>query len=339
MSGHVTRTMQLLQTIAAAGLLCGGTAAWACGYRGDLDPAYCDENRDLVADPPPERAQVTPARLVVALTALEDETNTSALYDPLVSHLSSCMAMPVDISELREERKIIAAMRAGKVHAANFATGGMMFAVNFAGAVPFAGKGMESIGRVDDYELILLVRADSPYQKLLDLRGKQIAHTSAISNSGNLAPRALFTEEGLMPERDYKVVYSGRHDKSITGLALGLWDAAPVASGVFDRMAARGEIKREQFRVIYRSGAFPRRAFAHTHVLSSALATKLRGCFMNFRFPPQMMQALEGNNRFFMVDYKADWRLVRFVAKAAGQKFDASEFEKLINAPKSARSP
>jgi phosphonate transport system substrate-binding protein len=313
--------------------------ALACNYRGDLDAAYCDTNHDLLADPPPASAQLAPAKLVIALTALEDETNTADLYNPLVAHLKTCMNLPVDISPLREERDIIAAMRAGKVHVANFATGGMMFAVNFAGAIPFAGKGMESVGGIDSYELILLVRADSPYKKLLDLRGKQIAHTSAISNSGNLAPRALFAEEGLVPERDYKVVYSGRHDKSITGLALGLWDAAPVASGVFDRMVARGEVKREQFRVIYKSGTFPRRAFAYTHTFQPQAADKLRNCFLNFKFPPPMAQALEGNNRFYSVDYKADWRLVRFVAKAAGQKFDAGEFEKLINAPKAARVP
>jgi phosphonate transport system substrate-binding protein len=336
----MTRAVQRwTQAAIAAGLCYAGAAAWACTYHGDLDAAYCDENRDLVADPPPERMQVTPARLTIALTALEDETNTADLYNPLVAHLRACMAMPVDISELREERQIIAAMRAGRVHVANYATGGMMFAVNFAGAIPFAGKGMESVGHIDDYQLLLLVRTDSPYQKLLDLRGKTIAHVSAISNSGNLAPRALFAEEGLVPERDYKVVYSGRHDKSITGLGLGLWDAAPIASGVFERMIARGEVKREQFRVIYKSGSFPRRAFAHSHVLNTKLAEKLRGCFANFRFTPAMSLALEGTNRFYAVDYRNDWRLVRFVAKAAGQKFDANEFEKLINAPKSSRAP
>jgi phosphonate transport system substrate-binding protein len=323
----------------AACLYFAAQSVWACTYRGDLDTAYCDENRDLVADVPPPPAQVAPKTLVVALTALEDEANTADLYKPLIGHLRTCMAMQVEVSELREERPIIAAMRAGRVQVANFATGGMMFAVNFAGAVPFAGKGMESVGHIDDYQLYLLVRADSPYQKLLDLRGKTIAHVSAISNSGNLAPRALFAEEGLVPERDYKVVYSGRHDKSISGLNLGLWDAAPVASGVFERMIARGEIRREQFRVIYKSGSFPRRAFAHTHVLDGKIAEKMRACFLNFRFPPAMAQALEGNNRFYAVDYRQDWRLVRFVAKAAGQKFDAAEFERVINAPKPLRAP
>jgi phosphonate transport system substrate-binding protein len=314
------------------------TPTWACTYRGDLDAAYCDENRDLLADTPTTSAQANPTKLVIALTALEDEGTAPDLYAPFTAHLGSCLAMPVEISELREERQIIAAMRAGRVHVANFATGGMMFAVNFAGAIPLAGKGIESTGKIDDYRLVLLVRADSPYQKLADLRGKTIAHTTEISNSGNLAPRALFAEEGLQAGRDYKVVYSGRHDKSISGVALGLWDAAPVASGVYERMANRNEIKREQFRVIYTSGPFPRRAFAHSHALNTKLAEKLRGCFTNFRFPPPMVQALEGNNRFYPVDYRSDWRLVRFVAKAANQKFDAAAFEQLINMPRTGRS-
>jgi phosphonate transport system substrate-binding protein len=315
------------------------SSAASCTYRGDLDSAYCDENRDLLADAPPAQAQANPARLLVALTALEDEGTTPDIYAPFLAHLRSCMAMPVDLSELRDERQIIAAMRAGRVHVANFSTGGMLFAVNFAGTIPLAGKGVESTGKIDTYRLILLVRADSPYQKLMDLRGKTIAYTTEISNSGNLAPRALFAEEGLQADRDYKVVYSGRHDKSISGVGLGLWDAAPVASGVFERMAARNEIKREQFRVIYSSGEFPRRAFAHSHALNTGTAEKLRSCFSSFRFPPSMVQALEGNNRFYPVDYRSDWRLVRFVAKAANQKFDASAFERLINMPKTGRTP
>ena len=42
-------------------------------------------------------------------------------------------------------------------------------------------------------------------QRAGDLKGKRIAHTSPSSNSGNLAPRALFPKIGLTPDTDYKV--------------------------------------------------------------------------------------------------------------------------------------
>ena len=42
------------------------------------------------------------------------------------------------------------------------------------------------------YHLLAIVKKDSPYQKLADLKGKRVAHTAPSSNSGNLAPRVLY---------------------------------------------------------------------------------------------------------------------------------------------------
>ena len=125
----------------------------------------------------------------------------------------------------------IEAMRSGRLHVAGFSTGPTAFAVNLAGAIPFAVKGYEK--EFQGYNLIVIVKASSPYQKLADLKGKKVAHTSPSSNSGNLAPRALFPAEGLVPDKDYKVVYSGKHDQSVLGVNSGDYDAAPVASDVF----------------------------------------------------------------------------------------------------------
>ena len=75
----------------------------------------------------------------------------------------------------------------------------------------------------------IVVLKDSPFQKLADLKGKRIAHTTPSSNSGNLAPRALFPAEGLVPDKDYKPLFSGKHEHSIAGVAAGDYDAAPIA--------------------------------------------------------------------------------------------------------------
>ncbi len=74
--------------------------------------------------------------------------------------------------------------------------------MNLAGAVPFAAKGLGT--EVRGYNLLAIVKASSPYQKLADLKGKKVAHTSPSSNSGNLAPLVLFPEQGLKPNDDYK---------------------------------------------------------------------------------------------------------------------------------------
>ena len=82
----------------------------------------------------------------------------------------------------------------GRLHVGGFSTGPTAFAVNLAGAVPFAVKGTAK--EFQGYNLIVIVKASSPYQKLSDLKGKKVAHTSPSSNSGHLAPMSLFPGAG-----------------------------------------------------------------------------------------------------------------------------------------------
>ena len=114
-----------------------------------------------------------------------------------------------------------------------------------------------------------------------------MAHTSPSSNSGNLAPRALLPAQGLTPEEDYEVVYSGKHDQSILGVDSGDYDAAPVASDVFNRMAARGTINADDF-PYYCSAVpkFPTSSFGYAHDLHPDLVRKIVGAFHTYRFPP-----------------------------------------------------
>ena len=191
---------------------------------------------------------------------------------------------------------------------------------NIAGAVPFAIKGTEK--EFQGYNLIVIVKKDSPYQKLADLKGKKLAHTSPSSNSGHLAPLALFPKEGRAPETDYKVLFSGKHDQSVPGVNTGDYDAAAVASDVFERMARRGQVKEADFRVIYRSQKFPTSSFAYAHDLEPALRDRMLGCFYDYRFPDEMKKAFDGADRFFPVTYLKDWAVVRKVAEGGGDAAD-----------------
>ena len=153
------------------------------------------------------------------------------------------------------------------------------------------------------------------------------AHTSATSNSGNLAPRAFFPGLGLVPDTDYRVVYSGGHDRSVMGVNAGDYDAAPVASDVFNRMVARGQVRRENFRVIWESDPFPTSSFALSHDLRPELAQRIRQCFIDFRFPEAMRRDLGGNDRFWPATYARDWAPVRAVADAVNAPYNRAAFD------------
>jgi phosphonate transport system substrate-binding protein len=311
-----------------AGIAASGAAALAdeCKNRGQLDTLYCDDNNDLVADVPTDpRLLKDPATVVFAYNPVEEPAVYQNIFKPFTDFLGQCTGRRVVYYPVQSNSAEIEAMRSGRLHVSGFSTGTTGFAVNVAGAVPFAALGNEK--GPQGYHLISIVRKDSPYQRLSDLKGKRVAHTSPSSNSGNLAPLALYPPEGLRPNEDYKPLMSGNHDKSVLGVLSGEYDMAGVASDVFDRMVARGAIKADDFRIIFTSPLFPTSSFAHAHDLHPELARKIRACFFAFGFPPSMQKEFGGADRFGPITYKDTWKVVRDIAEASGTPYNKAGYE------------
>lgn len=290
----------------------------ACTYRGDLDGAFCDENRDLVADAPLEAAKLrNPPALLMSYSPQEDTGSYEKLWAPLVAHLGKCIGRPVRFFQVQSSAAVVEAFRSGRIHFSLLATGDTPFAVNVAGAVPYAGIG--SAKALLGYRVVVVVRRDSGFNRLSDLKGRRVAHTAPSSNSGNMAPRALFPAEGLVPDRDYKVIYSGKHDNSVIGVLRGDYDAAAVADDILERMIANGALKANDLRVVFTSKSFPAGSMVHAHDLAPALAKSIRDCTLGYRFSPELVAAFQGSDRFLALDYKRDFEGVRQVANASGE--------------------
>ena len=316
----------LIAALAIAGAAFAAQAQ-TCPNRGDLDAQYCDANKDMVADTPTEAGKLkTPSTIVFTYTPVEDPAVYENIFKPFTTHLAQCTAKKVVFFQVQSNASEIEAMRSGRLHVGGFSTGPTAFAVNIAGAVPFAVKGTEK--EFQGYNLIVIVKKDSPFKTMADLKGKKVAHTSPSSNSGHMAPMALFPKQGLTPEKDYKILFSGKHDQSILGVKSGDYDAAPVASDVFHRMAVRGQIKEDEFRIIWRSEKFPTSSFAYAHDLEPKFRDLMLKCFYDYRFNAEMQKAFDGADRFFPVTYQKDWAVVRQVAEAGGEAFNRSAYEK-----------
>ena len=304
--------------------------AWAqdaCKHRGELDTPFCDEDGDLLADTPTDpRKLKDPDTIFFTNSPLDDIGVFKKLMQPFVDHLAQCTGKKVRYYDVFSSAAAIEAMRSGRMTVGTMSSGDTAFAVNVAGAIPFGIRGDAS--GPQGYQLWMIVKKASPYQKLSDLKGKKVAHTAPSSNSGNLAPRALFPAEGLTPEKDYTVVFSGRHENSVTGVASGDYDAAPIAHDILIRMADRGAVKMDDFRIIWKSPNFAPGGLLMAHDLVPPLQKKIRECTYNFKFPPEMQQGFQGADRWLPIDYKKDWEMVRRVAQESGQSFTRAAFEK-----------
>jgi phosphonate transport system substrate-binding protein len=298
-----------------------------CKSRGDLDAIFCDANGDMTADvPTDEKRWKNPQSLLLTYSPQEDPATYEKMWSPYVSHMKTCTKRNVRFLQVHSSAAAIEALRSGRIQFSLLSAGDTPFAVNVAGAVPIANHGTEK-GGITAYHLIVVVKKDSAIKTMKDLAGKRVAHVSASSNSGNLAPRALFPKEGVTPDKDYKVLYSGKHDNSIAGVASGDYDAAAVADDVLIRMIQRGVVKQDDLRVIYKSQPFPAGSLAVAHDLDPSLRKLIEDCTFTFRFPPELSNAFRGPDRFVPLNYQRDFASVRNVAIASGEVFSRAAFQ------------
>jgi len=127
----------------------------------------------------------------------------------------------------------------------------------------------------------------------------------------------LFKDLGVVPDKDYKVIYSGKHDNSIMGVVNRDYDAAPVASTVMQRMIERGIFKRSEVRIIWESDQFPGTSYGYIYNLQPKLQQQVREAFLTFEWAGTGLEKDFGKRAetFIPVDYKKHWNVIRTIQK------------------------
>jgi phosphonate transport system substrate-binding protein len=322
----MTRTspfIRLIVTLLVLGLVSVVAAQQDCP-RGDLDLRYCDVDGDMLADPPTDPAQwVSPPVLIFTYAPTEDPAVYQGAFQEFMDHLSAVTGLPVQWFSVRSYAAQIEAMRAGRLHVAGFSAGSVEEGVNMAGFHPFAmmandvGDGTYTWG----YEMEIVVKAGSDIKTLEDLEGRQLAFVSPTSNSGYKAPAALlYAELGLKPGEGYETAFSGGHDNSFLGVAMGDYEAAAIASTVLRRAVDRGDVALEDFDFIYVSDSFPSTAYGYVYDLHPDIAAKVREAYLTFDWTgTELINTFNDVNTFIEISYQDDWEVLRKIAAASAE--------------------
>jgi phosphonate transport system substrate-binding protein len=291
-----------------------------------LDARFTDADGDMVADAPKDPKQlIDPPVLIFAYTPVEDPAVYAKVWDGFLKHMTKVTGKRVQFFPVQSNAAQIEAMRAGRLHVAGFNTGATPLAVTCSGFVPFS-----IMASKDDrygYEMEIITFPGSGIEKVEDIKGKRMAFTSETSNSGYKAPSAFLRDKfGLNPGTDYQPVFSGKHDNSILGVANKDYPAAAIASSVKLRMEARGAVKPDQTKVIYRSQTFPSTAYGYVYNLKPELAAKIKEAFFTFPWEgSELYKEFQKSNppvsKFLPITYKQHWEVVRDVDRAMGVKY------------------
>jgi len=230
--------------------------------------------------------------LVLAVVPAENASGVTERYQPFIEYLSKELGVKLTLRIANDYAAVIEGQRAGNVHIGAYGPASYARAqITGVKVEPFATT-RNNDGSVGYYS-VTYVLAKSPYQKMDDLKGKTIALVDPNSTSGNNAPRFFLNRDGYDVDTFFaKNIYAGSHENAVLALVQGTVDAAANWWNAEDdsnltRMLTKGMLKnadgspmkREDFRIIYKSELLPNSPYAYLASLPADLKAAIVKAF------------------------------------------------------------
>lgn len=193
----------------------------------------------------------------------ENETDRMERYTPVVAYFEQALGVKVELHNATDYASTIEAMRAKRVEFSRMGPAAYAKADEIMGDDVQPVALMQNADGTGGYHSVVVVRADSPFTSLADLRGKTFAWADPNSASGYQMPNYFLRKEGIDLATFFsRSEFSGSHENSIIALVNGTFDGAATwyrndEHSNFGRMIQKGMIPEGSVRVIYKSPLIP----------------------------------------------------------------------------------
>jgi len=262
--------------------------------------------------------------LVFATIPDENASGTNDRYTPLVNYLARELGVKVTLRVANDYAAVIEGQKAGQIHIAKYGPASYARAtMTGAKTQPFA---MEvNLDGAKGYYSVFYVKKDSPYQKIEDLKGKNLGLVDPNSTSGNNVPRFALNKMNITPESFFgKVVYTGSHENAVIALQQGQVDIAAnwwndEQESNLLRMDRKGMAKADDFRILFKSEQIVNSPYAYLSDMPEDLKGAIRTAMFAFekKDPDGFKKLTDGKQQNFAPathkDYEPIVELNKFV--------------------------
>jgi len=205
--------------------------------------------------------------LVFAVVPAENASGVVNRYTPFVEYLTRTLGTKVTLRVANDYAAVIEGQRAGNIHIGYYGPASFCRALMTGVKIDAFVIDVNSDG-TKGYYSVFYVRADSPYHKLEDLKGKNIGLVDPNSTSGYNMPLYTLSKLGIDDASKYfgKVQVTGSHENAVIALADKTVDVAANWWNADDdsnltRMLSKNMLKKpdgspmkkEDFRIILKS--------------------------------------------------------------------------------------
>src|SRR5215471_8618183 len=231
--------------------------------------------------------------ITFAVIPSENGSGVTERFTPFVNYLSKELGIKVNLRVANDYAAVIEGQRAGNIHIgyygpASFSRARLTGVKTDAFVIDVNSDGSKG------YYSVFYVLAKSPYQKIEDLKGKNLGLVDPNSTSGYNMPRFKMNQMGIDPDAFFsKVVFTGSHENAVLALAQGTVDVAANWWNADDdsnltRMLNKGMLKspdgspmkKQDFRIILKSELIINSPTAMLSSLPEELKAAIRTAFL-----------------------------------------------------------
>lgn len=226
----------------------------------------------------------------------ENASGTTDRYAAFTDFLSKKLGVKVTLRIAQDYAAVIEGQRAGQIHIGYYGPASYARATMVGAKIEPVAIEVNEDG-TKGYYSVFYVKKDSPYQKIEDLKGKNLGLVDPNSTSGNNVPRFSLDKMGIEPETFFsKVVYTGSHENAVIALGQGTVDVAAnwwndENESMLKRMERKGMAKYDDYRIIFKSEQIVNSPIAILSDLPADLKAQLAAAIL--AFPVEEPKAFE----------------------------------------------
>jgi phosphonate transport system substrate-binding protein len=220
-------------------------------------------------------------------------------WSALVEYLGTALRTKVTLRQATDYAGVIEAIKSKRLELAYLGGSGYAQAwlVTEGNVEPVAA--VVSADGDTGYHSMVVVKADSPYRTIDDLKGKALAYGDPNSTSGFQVPSFFLRKEGKDPKTFFaRTGFTGTHENAVMAVYNGTYDGAATWFTTEDRtavtrMESKGLIPANSMRLVWKSPKIEGDAFTVRKDLPQSLKDDVRKVLLDIpKANPELLKLL-----------------------------------------------
>lgn len=206
------------------------------------------------------------------ITPWDDPEKLKIAYKPFIKYLSTQLGTRVRFIVEQDFEQLQSDINSNLIQIAAFTPGAYVDALEkYPRSMIYVATTMKN--GVEAYKGMLVVRDDSNFKSIKDLKNKKMGFVDPGSSSGYLYPVALLLKEGIDPDKFFQsVFFLGNHPNITDALVAGTIDVGATWSDNFEEAQKKHNYS---LRILMKTDPIPYDAIVVSQKAGQELASKL----------------------------------------------------------------